>query len=218
MGILSSLRNFHKKRPGLGMLLVVVLSLGLVGGVPLLASSRHFSPGGGNPEAVEPAFVQEEIAKLESQREDLTRKLESQKDHAPLYVQLGDVETYLGFLYSNYAKDWEKAQSSYREALASYQKAQALNPQDYGLYPRMINAALYVGEGEVALELFRKALDLNPGDNEMRLNYGYYLALRGDLQGAVQQWEEILKHNPSPEMAQTVQDMLAKIKDLQGGK
>ena len=70
----------------------------------------------------------------------------------------------LGFLYENinFLKE-EKTQ----DIIYNYQEAKKLAPQNYDIYYALGRALEESGEKELALEEYKKALDLNPNDDEL---------------------------------------------------
>lgn len=71
-----------------------------------------------------------------------------------------------------------------------------------------------MGDLQLAEEQYLAAMEEEPGDYSARMAYGYLLAIKGDYQGAVYQWEEVLKLNPDEETAAYVNEMLEQAKFL----
>ncbi|WP_161952828.1 tetratricopeptide repeat protein [Moorella stamsii] len=219
MGMMTSLRRLSKKRPVLGILFVVVLSIGLIGSYAIFASPKApVVP----PEAQAPAadaaqqqaeamqkMAQEQIGKLETEISDLQKEVQANPNDVATILKLGDNQYNLGTLYLFANGDQDKAIESFKAAVASYQQVLKLNPQEKGVNLRLAGAALYAGDDKLAEENFQAAIKADPGDNNARMTYGMYLAsMKGDLQGAIDQWQEILKHNPDKDLADQVQEMI----------
>ncbi|MDN5344986.1 MAG: hypothetical protein PWQ18_1099 [Clostridia bacterium] len=230
--MMTSLRRLSKRRPVLGVLFVVVLSIGLVGSYAIFAAPRGSLPP---PEAQAPApdaaqqaeamqkAMQEQMGQLETEIANLQKEVQAKPNDSATLLKLGDSQYNLGTLYLYAGSDQAKAIDSFKAAVASYQQVLRLNPQEEGINLRLAGAALYAGDNKLAEDSFQAALKADPGDNNARITYGMYLAsLKGDLDGAIGQWQEVLRHNPDQEMAAQVQEMIkqaqaAKQKGSEGG-
>ncbi|WP_338825296.1 hypothetical protein MHOCP_08320 [Moorella humiferrea] len=218
MGMMSSLRRLGKKRPVFGILFVVVLSIGLIGSYAIFAAPRgaatvpsaQDAASGSDQQAEDlQKAAQEQINQLQAQINNLQRELQSRPDDKDLLLQLGDTQYSLGTMYLFTGGDPAKAGESFKAAVSNYQQVVKLNPQEKGIYLRLAGAALYAGDDKLAEENFQAAVKADPTDNNARLSYGMYLAsIKGDFQGAVNQWQEILKNNPDKELADQVQEMI----------
>lgn len=218
MGMMSSLRRLGKKRPVFGILFVVVLSIGLIGSYAIFAAPRGAatvpSAQEGSADAEQQAAelqkaAQEQINQLQAQINNLQRELQSRPDDKDLLLQLGDTQYNLGNMYLFVGSDLDKADESFKAALSNYQQVLKINPQEKGIYLRLAGAALYAGDDKLAEESLRAAVNADPTDNNARMSYGLYLAsIKGDFQGAINQWQEILKNNPDKELADQVQEMI----------
>ncbi len=218
MGMMTSLRRLSKKRPVLGILFVVVLSIGLIGSYAIFAAPKSPAGSQGDREGTGDAARQaeelqkaarEQISQLETEISNLQKELQAKPDDVAILLQLGDNQYNLGTLYLMVNGDQEKAGESFKAALDNYRQVVKINPREEGIYLRMAGAALYAGDEKLAEENFQEAIKADPGDNNARLNYGMYLVYtKGDLQGAIDQWQEILKHNPDEELAAQVREMI----------
>ncbi|BCV20868.1 hypothetical protein hamaS1_09370 [Moorella sp. Hama-1] len=219
MGMMSSLRRLSKKRPVLGILFVVVLSIGLVGsyaifsapktpGVPPASQAQTPDANQQQAEAMQKA-AQEQIGKLETDIGNLQKELQAKPNDAATALKLGDSQYNLGTLYLFVNNDQEKAAATFKGAVASYQQVLKLNPKEKGINLRLAGAALYAGDSKLAEDNFQAAIKADPNDNNARMTYGMYLAsMKGDYQGAIDQWQEVLKHNPDKDTASQVQEMI----------
>lgn len=218
--MMSSLRRFSKRRPVLGVLFVVVLSIGLVGSYAIFSAPRgQVAPADTQAqaqtqntdqqaEAMQKA-AQEQISKLETDIANLQKELEAKPGDVATAVKLGDSQYNLGTLYLFVNGDQEKATQTFKAAVATYQQVLKLNPAEKGINLRLAGAALYAGDSKLAEDNFQAAIKADPNDNNARMTYGMYLAsMKGDYQGAIDQWQEILKHNPDKDLAAQVQDMI----------
>ncbi|GEA17098.1 MAG: hypothetical protein PWR22_707 [Moorella sp. (in: firmicutes)] len=215
MGMMTSLRRLSKKRPVLGILFVVVLSIGLIGSYAIFAAPKTpmvtqeaQADAAQQAEALQKA-AQEQISQLETEISNLQKELQAKPNDVAILLQLGDNQYNLGTLYLFANGDQAKANESFKAAVASYQQVLKLNPQEKGINLRLAGAALYAGDTGLAEENFQAAIKADPGDNNARMTYGMYLAsIKGDFQGAIDQWQEILKHNPDKDLADQVQEMI----------
>ena len=218
MGMMSSLRRLSKKRPVLGILFVVVLSIGLVGSYAIFsapktpvvpqASQAQTPDANQQAEAMQKA-AQEQIGKLETDIGNLQKELQAKPNDAATALKLGDSQYNLGTLYLFVNNDQEKAAATFKGAVASYQQVLKLNPKEKGINLRLAGAALYAGDSKLAEDNFQAAIKADPNDNNARMTYGMYLAsMKGDYQGAIDQWQEVLKHNPDKDTASQVQEMI----------
>ncbi|WP_406678165.1 tetratricopeptide repeat protein [Moorella sp. ACPs] len=218
MGMMTSLRRLSKKRPVLGVLFVVVLSIGLIGSYAIFASPKATVA---TPETQAPAAdaaqqaeamqkaAQEQISQLETEISNLQKELQAKPNDVATILKLGDNQYHLGTMYLFVNSDQAKATASFKEAVNSYQQVLKLNPQEKGIYLRLAGAALYAGDEKLAEDNFQAAIKADPEDNNARLSYGMYLAsMKGDFQGAIDQWQEILKHNPDKDLADQVREMI----------
>ncbi|QGP92899.1 Tetratricopeptide repeat protein [Neomoorella glycerini] len=218
MGMMTSLRRLSKKRPVLGILFVVVLSIGLIGSYAIFASPKApvvpqetrepAADAAQQAEALQKA-AQEQISQLETEISNLQKELQAKPNDVATILKLGDNQYHLGTIYLFVNSDQAKATASFKAAVNSYQQVLKLNPQEKGINLRLAGAALYAGDEKLAEDNFQAAIKADPGDNNARITYGMYLAsMKGDLQGAIDQWQEILKHNPDKELADQVQEMI----------
>ncbi|MBC7326438.1 MAG: hypothetical protein H5T99_14185, partial [Moorella sp. (in: Bacteria)] len=156
MGMMTSLRRMSKKRPALGILFVVLLSIGLIGSYAIFASPKAqvAPPGGqaatapdaaGQAEAMQKAF-QEQISELETEINNLQQELQAKPGDVALNLKLGDSHYNLGTLYLFANGDQNKANESFKAAVSSYQEVLKLNPGEKGVNLRLAGAALYAGD------------------------------------------------------------------------
>jgi len=213
MGMMTNLRRFAKRKPILGIIFVVVLSIGLVGSFAYFSiPGEQVLPGGtaADSTAQDEAFqeaIEEKISKLESEIEVLQKELESKPEDAATALRLGDNYYLLAETYYMIGER-DKVTENFNEAVANYQQVLKLNPQEKGVYVRLAGAALYAGDMELAETNYQAAIKTDPDDNYARLAYGYLLAIKGDYQEAIDQWQEILNHNPDEDMIEQVNSMI----------
>ncbi|APC07951.1 tetratricopeptide repeat protein [Neomoorella thermoacetica] len=218
MGMMSSLRRLGKRRPVLGILFVVVLSIGLVGSYAIFSTpkapvapseSQAQAPDANQQAEAMQKAAQEQISKLETDIANLQKDLQAKPGDIATAVKLGDSQYNLGTLYLFVNGDQEKATRTFKAAVATYQQVLKLNPAEKGINLRLAGAALYAGDSKLAEDNFQAAIKADPNDNNARMTYGMYLAsMKGDYQGAIDQWQEILKHNPDKDLATQVQEMI----------
>ncbi|NLW06532.1 MAG: tetratricopeptide repeat protein [Clostridia bacterium] len=214
MGMMTGLRRLAKRQRVLGIIFVIVLSIGLIGSYvvfalpsePIIPAEQEAEDYAAQQEAMQKA-LEEQISSMEASIEELQGELEANPDDTSLALQLGDSHYMLGETYY-LAGQLDKVVPSFDEALALYQQVLAQNPQEERIHIRIANAAMYTGDMELAETHFREAINSDPDNNYVRFTYGYMLAMKDDLQGAIDQWQEILERNPDEEMAKRVNMMI----------
>ncbi len=77
-------------------------------------------------------------------------------------------------------------QQKYREALACFEKAVAINPADTSAYKNMGRSYGYLGQYDEAIVQFKHFLEFAPRDREARAYIATAYQLKGDSLGAVQ--------------------------------
>lgn len=216
MGFMNSLRRLGRKRPALGIALTIVL------GVGLLASYIAWAPVSGvRPSSQEQASdmakemeewhktALEQIKQREAEIAELEKQVKDKPQDASLWLKLGDNRYEVGSLYLLANSDMDKATSAFQGALEDYKKVQELKPQEKGISLRIAKTAVLLGDNNLAETSYRQAVAADPGDNNARMSYAMFLALlKSDYQGAITQWQEILKNNPDPEMADYVRELI----------
>src|SRR3546814_10351686 len=118
--------------------------------------------------------------------------------------------------------DWSSdvVSSDLRDAVAAYEKAAALAPQNAGLWSALGEVRTYVDQRDpmppAALEAFEKAIALDPREPRAR----YFLAVKkdlaGDHKGAIDDWFALLADTPQgapwePDLRRTIEQVGAKI-------
>jgi Tfp pilus assembly protein PilF len=95
----------------------------------------------------------------------------------------------------------EEAAANLRLVLAAVPEDRAAREQLSAALIRMGGAAVAAGKLSTAAELYRELVGLEPGNADLRNNFGIILAQMGDLTGALDQFEAALKSNPSHQAA-----------------
>jgi Tfp pilus assembly protein PilF len=95
-----------------------------------------------------------------------------------------------------------EAAESLRLVLAAVPGDRAAGEQLRAALIGMGGAAIAAGRLSTAADIYRELAGLDPGNADLRNNFGIILAQMGDLAGAVSQFEAALKANPSHQAAQ----------------
>jgi len=96
-------------------------------------------------------------------------------------------------------------------AVAAWNKALRLIPDDAEVYNFKGIALHKTGALDSALVAFKKAVELNPAYFEAWNNIGYILFLKNDYSGAMQAVQQALKINPSYEPALKNKKLIARV-------
>ena len=95
----------------------------------------------------------------------------------------------------------EEAATNLRLVVADVPGDRAAREQLSAALIRMGGAAVAAGKLSTAAQLYRELVGLEPGNPDLRNNFGIILAQMGDLPGALDQFEAALKSNPSHQAA-----------------
>ncbi|MBE3581860.1 MAG: tetratricopeptide repeat protein [Thermoanaerobacteraceae bacterium] len=221
MGFMSSLRRLGRRRPALGIALTIVLVVGLLAGYAVWTPPVGISPQ--SQGQVDPAkqveewqkAVRDQISQREAEIAELEKQLEDKPQDADLWLKLGDTRYALGSLYLLTESDGAKAEGAFEAALESYEKVQKLDPAEKGVYLRIANTAVFLGDNDRAEANYRQAVAADPADNNARMSYAMFLAMaKSDYDGAIAQWQEILKNNPEPALADQVREFIEQAEEM----
>ena len=96
------------------------------------------------------------------------------------------------------------AQGKFEEAAGEFRKVLAASPQDAAARDHLVAVLMDLGESAkaeghlaAAAESYREIVSLDPGNGEVRNNFGVVLARLGNLAGAIEQFEAAMKIDPS---------------------
>jgi Flp pilus assembly protein TadD len=95
----------------------------------------------------------------------------------------------------------EEAATNLRLVLATVPGDRAAREQLSAALIGMGGAAVAAGRPSTAAEIYRELVGLEPGNADLRNNFGIILAQMGDLAGARDQFESELKSNPAHQAA-----------------
>jgi predicted negative regulator of RcsB-dependent stress response len=90
------------------------------------------------------------------------------------------------------------------EAVAAYQQAIADSPESAFLFRDLAEIEARQSKPDQALEHYRKAIQLEPGDVSSRVRVGELLEARGDIEGALTIYNEAVGLDPRPEVRKRI--------------
>lgn len=100
----------------------------------------------------------------------------------------------------------------YGDAAKYYDKVAAIKPT-VEVLNRLSGAYYYSGSGDKAIEAVNRALKIDPKSADTLFNLGMLKwQVQGDMKGAVQCWETLLKDNPKHPRRAEVEKMIAEAK------
>jgi cytochrome c-type biogenesis protein CcmH/NrfG len=140
----------------------------------------------------------------DTQAAPLIEKLKSDPDNPELLTSVGN------FYYDA---------QQYPIAVDYYGRALKAKPSDAGVRTDMATAYWYMGNADTAITEFNKALTYEPNKPNTLFNLGL-VKWQGkmDINGAVADWEKLLKANPNYEGKDKVEQMIAEAKKHSGVK
>jgi tetratricopeptide (TPR) repeat protein len=166
----------------------------------------------GNTDLSNPAV---RINLLTKEINDLQLKLEEDPLNKKLLVALANDQYDLGAIYLFELEQVSEGTGWFDRAVASYQKALQQDPENIEARVDMATAAFYAGQNELARAGYEQAIAQNPAYANARFNYGMFLFhSAGDYQGAIAQWEEVLKLNVDQEMLDHTRSLLEHVRGL----
>jgi tetratricopeptide (TPR) repeat protein len=197
-------------------LAVVCLLLGMAGGwlirgsqspaaaaveTPAPAASAPAAMGGGMNAQPTP----DQLKKMaDVQAAPLLEKLKSDPNNPELLTGIGN------FYYDA---------QQYPIAVDYYERSLKAKPADAGVRTDMATAYWYMGNADTAIAEFNKALTYEPNKPNTLFNLGL-VKWQGkmDINGAVADWEQLLKTNPNYEGKDKVEQMIAEARKHSGVK
>lgn len=193
---------------------IAVLSLGLIGSYAIWSIPR-FSSSSGTGEQT-PADPTVEYQQMEERIAELEKSLSQKKDDPALLEKLGNAYYDLGFQMFMDGTDSKAAQENMNAALKNYEAVLKLKPDNIPVVLQAAYTASIVGNISKAEELYQKALSLDAGSIEVKLNYGHFLLYgKNDFDGARKQWNEALKLNPDAETKKNIESLIEQANQLQ---
>jgi cytochrome c-type biogenesis protein CcmH/NrfG len=181
------------RKPGVLIAIGLAFGAGFICGL-LWAAYKGAPPGLGPPTASIPAFTEADRAHL-AELEERTRQ---HPDSRPDLVALG-----------NFAMDTGR----FDTAKEAYERALKLKGDDPDVLTDLGIVYRRTGQPKKAVELFRRARQVNPSHVNSAFNLGVVLLhdLK-DRQGALEAWEEYLKLEPSGERADMIRRVLEQLR------
>ena len=191
-------------------LAVVCLLLGMAGGWLIRGSQTPVAPTAETASASAPAPsamgggmnaqpTPEQLKKMaDTQAAPLIEKLKSDPNNPELLAGIGN------FYYDA---------QQYPTAIDYYGRALKTKPADAAVRTDMATAYWYMGNADSAIAEFNKALTYEPNKPNTLFNLGL-VKWQGkmDINGAVAEWEKLLKTNPNYEGKDKVEQMIAEAK------
>jgi tetratricopeptide (TPR) repeat protein len=146
---------------------------------------------------------------------DLQSVLEEDPSNKEAMVALANNQYDVGAIYLFELEQEPEGTSWFNRAVESYQKALQREPENIEARVDMATAAFYAGQNELARANFEQAIAQNPAYANARLNYGVFLFhSAGDYQGAIAQWEEVLKLDVDKDTLEHTRNLLEQVKGL----
>ena len=109
------------------------------------------------------------------------------------------------------------AQGRFEEAIAGFRDVLAGHPEDRAAHEHLVQALISLGDAAAAAgrlpqatECYRELVMLEPGDADLRNNFGILLARSGDNESAIAQFEAALKLDPAHAAARRNLDVARK--------
>ena len=100
----------------------------------------------------------------------------------------------LGFIFQENTKDLDAA-------IASYQNAYNLNPDDIDIYLNLGNVFFEKGSYDNALIVYKKALEMSPYNARLHCNLGYLYWGKGNIEEAIKEYEKAIKYDNTYDIA-----------------
>ena len=130
----------------------------------------------------------------------LLDQLKQNPQDVPLILKIGG--------YYMAAQQFDEAQKYFQQAVNVKATPETLT--------RLSNAEAYAGQGDKAMETLNQALKLDPKYANALFNLGMLKwQVKGDLKGAIQCWETLVKTNPQHPRIEEVKRMIAEAKEHQ---
>jgi len=105
------------------------------------------------------------------------------------------------------------AARQYDDSAKYFERAAIVRPSA-NAFTELGNAQYYGGATDKALESWNKALQIDPRFADALFNLGMWRwKVQGDVKGAIQSWEKLVKTNPNHPKIEQVKQMIAKAKE-----
>lgn len=192
------------------MLAVACLCAGVAGGWSIQGFHAHTSSPGTGSSRIAPSAIKQSPSTA-TQAESAQLKVSADTQAAPLIERLDSnpenpqVLSELGNLYYD--------AQQYAEAVDYYHRALKVKPADAAVRTDMATAYWYMGNADLALSEFDKALTFAPGNPNTLFNRGL-VKWKGkkDAAGALADWNKLLATDPAYDQKDKVQQMIAEVK------
>jgi tetratricopeptide (TPR) repeat protein len=204
----------NSSRSNLVWIVAGVLVVVFVGGILLTLFSLPEAQN--KPEGnIEQSNTAERISLLTGEIDKLQSRLEEDTSNTGLLLALANSQYDLGAIYLFEMEQVTEGTDWFDRAVASYQKALQQEPENIEARVDMATAAFYTGQNELARAAYEQAIALAPTFAHARFNYAMFLFYSvGDYQGAIDQWEEVLKLDIDQDVREHSGHLLTHVKEL----
>lgn len=112
-----------------------------------------------------------------------------------------------------------QATHQFKEASGYFEKALAIDPKNVSARTELASCLYYSGDSDAALSQLTQALKYKPDDANSMFNLGM-IKYRGknDPQGAIAEWQKLLKAHPDLDRKQAVESMIAEAQNSLAAK
>ncbi len=186
--------NLVKKEVAI-IIIIVALVVGFLGGIFYSA----FNSSSGSPQYSQSTGQPSLNAQQQSNRIlALEKEVASNPDNVDAMIELGDI------YFDN---------SRYQEAIAIFTKAEKIAPANIHILNDLGVLLMNTNAYDAALEKFKAVLDIDPSHSHSLYYVGIVYRTKGDQDKALQTFEQVLSLNPDPQLAETVREEIAALKD-----
>jgi tetratricopeptide (TPR) repeat protein len=108
----------------------------------------------------------------------------------------------------------------YAEAIDWFTKVLAVRPDDVHAMQDIGTASFNTGNRDLALQMWQRALEVDPNDGQTHWNLSFYYATAQppDLDAAMREWQKVVELEPGSDLAKTAQQHIDSYKSrLAGG-
>ena len=122
-------------------------------------------------------------------------ELDEAVSHYQHAINLNPTDTYTSVIAQMLGYIYQEFQENLDAAIAAYQCAYALTPEDEDIYVNLGKAFYDKNDINNSLTIYKRALELKPHSSEIHCNIGYLYWDKGDLEEAIKEYELSIKYN-----------------------